>query len=79
MNRLHLKGNDIDDAWYFKSMREVLDTIKGPGPKHKAIEKAFGIYEQTYGVKLKFDNFGYLDYAEFSSDSDLTMFLLRWK
>jgi hypothetical protein len=79
MARLYLKHNHVDDAWYFESMREVFDAIKSNKPIHSTVKQAFKVYEETYGTKLKFDSFGYLEYAEFNSDSDLTMFLLRWK
>lgn len=81
MTRLYLKNNDIDDAWYFKSFREAtgVDGTMAARNAKFIINKGFKLYEKAYGVKLKFDSFGYLDYVEFNSDSDLTMFLLMWK
>ena len=77
--RLYIKSNDkLGVDWWAKSLEPIMEKVwarKNQNPTGKAF---YSQYAASYNVKLKFDEFGYLDYIEFPNEGEAMMFVLKW-
>lgn len=72
--KLEYKSNfeEFANTWFHKSMKPLMSERKY---NHFELHK---VWEKTYNARLIYDSDEFVRYAEFPTEEDAIMFLLRW-
>lgn len=75
-NPIKLEVDFIDPpTWFTNSMIPIQETVNERG---YARYRAFKLYELRYQIKLIFDEYRFVRYAEFPSQEEATLFVMKW-
>ena len=70
-----LDGDFVMTEWFVRSLQDIRSEDEANGSDMSSI---CWLYEQTYGVKLRFDEHDWIDGVGFSSEEAAVEFVLRW-
>lgn len=72
---IKLYGDYVTSKWFLNSVQELYGNRSEVWTANDGMHE---LYEKTYGVKIGFDMFGWVEHVEFPSEELAVEFVLRW-
>lgn len=73
-----LYGDYIVSSWFLNSAHALYGDELHSYAAWSESDGFHRVYEETYGVTIRFDMFGWIEYAEFVDNLTAIEFMLRW-